>query len=218
MFSLIKSIILKDLLIEYREKGNLYYVFILTCTFSLLFTNYLKENHILFSYYVTLLITNILLSQRISRLEIGRNDELIVFNLPVDLSAFCISKIIYSLILFLFQASILFIFYNLFSQTYIIEINFNFIAFTLLFLIGLSIFFTCFSLLLERIKGEGQFMFIAIFPLIIPFLFLCFNGLNDLYYLGTGEYINSFNFQLLLAFDILLITVCPILFSYALRR
>jgi len=36
--------------------------------------------------------------------------------------------------------------------------------------------------------------------------------------LGTGEYINSFNFQLLLAFDILLITVCPILFSYALRR
>jgi hypothetical protein len=159
-----------------------------------------------------------LVNQRISRQELGKNDELIVFSLPFDLSIFCIAKIIFNFFIFIIQAILLIFLYNLFSNSYYIEFNYNFIFFTIIYILGLSIFFTCFSLMLERIKGEGQFMFITILPLVVPFLFLSFNTLNQLYYYQFNEFIKLFNFQLLIAFDILLFAVCPILFSYALRR
>tara|TARA_B100000945_G_scaffold42650_1_gene28901 strand:- start:826 stop:1482 length:657 start_codon:yes stop_codon:yes gene_type:complete len=218
MFKILKIIFFKDVLIELRDKGNFYYILILSAVFSLVFTSYLDYKYILFSFYITLLITNMLVNQRISRQELGKNDELIVFSLPFDLSIFCIAKIIFNFIIFIFQAILLIFLYNLFSNSYYIEFNYNFILFTIIYILGLSIFFTCFSLMLERIKGEGQFMFITILPLVVPFLFLSFNTLNQLYYYEFSEFIKLFNLQLLIAFDILLFAVCPILFSYALRR
>ena len=218
MFKILKIIFFKDVLIELRDKGNFYYILILSAVFSLVFTSYLDYKYILFSFYITLLITNMLVNQRISRQELGKNDELIVFSLPFDLSIFCIAKIIFNFFIFIFQALLLIFLYNLFSNSYYIEFNYNFILFTIIYILGLSIFFTCFSLMLERIKGEGQFMFITILPLVVPFLFLSFNTLNQLYYYEFSEFIKLFNLQLLIAFDILLFAVCPILFSYALRR
>ena len=218
MFKILKIIFFKDVLIEIREKGNFYYILILSAVFSLVFTTYLDYKYILFSFYITLLITSMLVNQRISRQELGKNEELIVFSLPFDLSIFCIAKIIFNFIIFIFQALLLIFLYNLFSNSYYIEFNYNFILFTIIYILGLSIFFTCFSLMLERIKGEGQFMFITILPLVVPFLFLSFNTLNQLYYYEFSEFIKLFNLQLLIAFDILLFTLCPILFSYALRR
>ena len=218
MFKILKIIFFKDVLIEMRDKGNFYYILILSAVFSLVFTSYLDEKYILFSFYITLLITSMLVNQRISRQELGKNDELIVFSLPFDLSIFCIAKIIFNFFIFIIQAILLIFLYNLFSNSYYIEFNNNFIFFTIIYILGLSIFFTCFSLMLERIKGEGQFMFITILPLVVPFLFLSFNTLNQLYYYEFSEFIKLFNLQLLIAFDILLFTVCPILFSYALRR
>ena len=218
MFKILKIIFFKDVLIEIREKGNFYYILILSAVFSLVFTTYLDYKYILFSFYITLLITSMLVNQRISRQELGKNDELIVFSLPFDLSIFCIAKIIFNFFIFIFQALLLIFLYNLFSNSYYIEFNYNFILFTIIYILGLSIFFTCFSLMLERIKGEGQFMFITILPLVVPFLFLSFNTLNQLYYYEFSEFIKLFNLQLLIAFDILLFAVCPILFSYALRR
>ena len=218
MFKILKIIFFKDVLIEMRDKGNFYYIIILSAVFSLVFTSYLDEKYILFSFYITLLITSMLVNQRISRQELGKNDELIVYSLPFDLSIFCIAKIIFNFFIFVIQAILLIFLYNLFSNSYYIEFNYNFIFFTIIYILGLSIFFTCFSLMLERIKGEGQFMFITILPLVVPFLFLSFNTLNQLYYYQFNEFIKLFNFQLLIAFDILLFAVCPILFSYALRR
>ena len=218
MFKILKIIFFKDVLIEMRDKGNFYYIIILSAVFSLVSTSYLDEKYILFSFYITLLITSMLVNQRISRQELGKNDELIVFSLPFDLSIFCIAKIIFNFFIFIIQAILLIFLYNLFSNSYYIEFNYNFIFFTIIYILGLSIFFTCFSLMLERIKGEGQFMFITILPLVVPFLFLSFNTLNQLYYYQFNEFIKLFNFQLLIAFDILLFAVCPILFSYALRR
>ena len=218
MFKILKIIFFKDVLIEMRDKGNFYYILILSAVFSLVFTSYLDEKYILFSFYITLLITSMLVNQRISRQELGKNDELIVFSLPFDLSIFCIAKIIFNFFIFIIQAILLIFLYNLFSNSYYIEFNNNFIFFTIIYILGLSIFFTCFSLMLERITGEGQFMFITILHLVVPFLLLYFNTLNQLYYYQFNEFIKLFNFQLLIAFDILLFTVCPILFSYALRR
>ena len=218
MFKILKIIFFKDVLIEMRDKGNFYYILILSAVFSVVFTSNLDEKYILFSFYITLLITSMLVNQRISRQELGKNDELIVFSLPFDLSIFCIAKIIFNFFIFIIQAILLIFLYNLFSNSYYIEFNNNFIFFTIIYILGLSIFFTCFSLMLERIKGEGQFMFITILPLVVPFLFLSFNTLNQLYYYQFNEFIKLFNFQLLIAFDILLFAVCPILFSYALRR
>ena len=179
MFKILKIIFFKDVLIEMRDKGNFYYILILSAVFSLVFTSYLDEKYILFSFYITLLITSMLVNQRISRQELGKNDELIVFSLPFDLSIFCIAKIIFNFFIFIIQAILLIFLYNLFSNSYYIEFNNNFIFFTIIYILGLSIFFTCFSLMLERIKGEGQFMFITILPLVVPFLFLSFNTLNQ---------------------------------------
>jgi hypothetical protein len=75
-----------------------------------------------------------------------------------------------------------------------------------------------FSLMLERIKAEGQFMLIMIYPLIVPFLILAKNSLIEINYMDFMEFINSFSLQVLIAFDILLLAICPILFSYSVRR
>ena len=107
MFKILKIIFFKDVLIEMRDKGNFYYIIILSAVFSLVFTSYLDEKYILFSFYITLLITSMLVNQRISRQELGKNDELIVFSLPFDLSIFCIAKIIFNFFIFIIQAILL---------------------------------------------------------------------------------------------------------------
>jgi len=94
----------------------------------------------------------------------------------------------------------------------------NFLTLCFLFSVGVSSILSTFSLMLERIKGEGHFMFMLIYPLILPFLLLSYNSipLIDLY--GGESFFSSFSLQALVAFDILLLTICPILFSYSIRR
>ena len=218
MFRIIIIFLSKDFSIEFNEKINFFYTLILLSTFSLIFTSFLESDYILFSYFMTLLITNMILSQRIARSESSNNQELVAYNLPIDLSVFCISKILFNIFIYLLQAILLVLFYNLFSQNYKIDISTSFILFTLVYVIGLACLLTTFSLMLERIKSEGQFMFISIYPLVLPFLFLSFNSLDNLFLGSYEDLINSFNFQVLLAFDILMFAICPILFSYAIRR
>ena len=94
----------------------------------------------------------------------------------------------------------------------------NFIIFSIFFSLGLSTILTTFSLMLERIKSEGQFMMIMVYPLIIPFLVLSYNCLAQLNLLDFIPFVDTFSLQVLIAFDILLLAVCPILFSYSVRR
>jgi ABC-type transport system involved in cytochrome c biogenesis permease component len=85
-------------------------------------------------------------------------------------------------------------------------------------LLGLSVILTMFSLMLERVKTEGQFMLIMVYPLIVPFLILSHNSLIEINHAHFSVFINSFSLQVLIAFDILLLAICPILFSYSVRR
>lgn len=216
--NLIKIFLLKDLKVEFKEKTNLFYMLVLLSTFTLIITTYFKHENPLNLYFLIFLIIHFFSHQRISRQEIGTSDDLIVFNLPVDLSLFCIAKIIYCTFLFFVINVFLYLLYNLLTQDELIKLNYGFLLFSIIFSIGINTILTAFSLLLERIKGEGHFMFILIFPLILPFIFLSFNSINDLYSMNFYEFIFSFNFQILFAFDILLFALCPILFNYALRR
>ena len=216
--NLIKIFLLKDLKVEFKEKTNFFYILILLSTFTLIVTTYFKHENPLNLYFLIFLIIHFFSHQRISRQEIGTSDDLIVFNLPIDLSLFCIAKILFSTSLFFVINIFLFLLYNLLTQEELINLNYGFFLFSFIFSIGINSILTSFSLLLERIKGEGHFMFILIFPLILPFIFLSFNSISDLYSMNFYKFISSFNFQILFAFDILLFALCPILFSYALRR
>ena len=221
MDSFIQKVILifmKDLKTEIREKLNVVYLFILCPTLSLIMFIFLGEKSMVELFFLTCLIVALVANQRISRQEISVGGELILISAPIDLSILCFSKILFFIFINVFINIIVFITLFMLSNNFILIdfIGFSFLC--LLFTIGLSSILCTFSLMLERIKGEGQFMFILIYPLIVPFLVLSYNSINLLGLLPSEEFFSSFALQGLAAFDILLLTICPILFSYSIRR
>jgi len=211
-------ILQKDFISESREKLNLMYFLILAPTISLILFIFNDSGNFIYLYFLTVLIVSLLTNQRISRQEIAPDGDLILINAPIDLSIFCLSKILFAFILNIFINVIVFLTFLLISNGLFFNNLKNFIILSIFFSLGLSIILTMFSLMLERIKGEGQFMFIMIYPLIVPLLILSQNSLVEINYIDFAEFINSFSLQVLIAFDILLLAICPILFSYSVRR
>ena len=208
----------KDFISEFRDKLNFVYYLILSPAISLIFYIFNDSQNPLYLYFLTILIINLITNQRISRQEISSQGELILINMPLDLSVFCLSKIIFTFILNFVISFITIAVFMLLAGGLFFENTNNFIVFSIFFSLGLSTILTAFSLMLERIKSEGQFMMIMIYPLIIPFLVLSYNCLAELNLLDFILFIDTFSLQVLIAFDILLLAVCPILFSYSVRR
>ena len=208
----------KDFLSEFRDKLNFVYYLILSPAISLIFYIFNDSQNPLYLYFLTILIINFITNQRISRQEISSQGELILINMPLDLSVFCLSKIIFTFLLnFVISFITIAVFMLLAGGLFFKNTN-NFIIFSIFFSLGLSTILTTFSLMLERIKSEGQFMMIMVYPLIIPFLVLSYNCLAQLNLLDFIPFVDTFSLQVLIAFDILLLAVCPILFSYSVRR
>ena len=208
----------KDFLSEFRDKLNFVYYLILSPAISLIFYIFNDSQNPLYLYFLTILIINLITNQRISRQEISSQGELILINMPLDLSVFCLSKIIFTFLLnFVISFITIAVFMLLAGGLFFKNTN-NFIIFSIFFSLGLSTILTTFSLMLERIKSEGQFMMIMVYPLIIPFLVLSYNCLAQLNLLDFIPFVDTFSLQVLIAFDILLLAVCPILFSYSVRR
>ena len=207
----------KDFLSEFRDKLNFVYYLILSPAISLIFYIFNDSQNPLYLYFLTILIINFITNQRISRQEISSQGELILINMPLDLSVFCLSKIIFTFILNFVISFITIAVFMLLAGGLFFENTNNFIIFSIFFSLGLSTILTTFSLMLERIKSEGQFMMIMVYPLIIPFLVLSYNCLAQLNLLDFIPFVDTFSLQVLIAFDILLLAVCPILFSYSVR-
>ena len=208
----------KDFLSEFRDKLNFVYYLILSPAISLIFYIFNDSQNPLYLYFLTILIINLITNQRISRQEISSQGELILINMPLDLSVFCLSKIIFTFLLNFVISFITIAVFMLLAGGLFFENTNNFIIFSIFFSLGLSTILTTFSLMLERIKSEGQFMMIMVYPLIIPFLVLSYNCLAQLNLLDFIPFVDTFSLQVLIAFDILLLAVCPILFSYSVRR
>ena len=217
-FSIIYMLLSKDFLSEFRDKLNFVYYLILSPAISLIFYIFNDSQNPLYLYFLTILIINFITNQRISRQEISSQGELILINMPLDLSVFCLSKIIFTFILNFVISFITIAVFMLLAGGLFFENTNNFIIFSIFFSLGLSTILTTFSLMLERIKSEGQFMMIMVYPLIIPFLVLSYNCLAQLNLLDFIPFVDTFSLQVLIAFDILLLAVCPILFSYSVRR
>ena len=208
----------KDLKIELREKLNLTYVFILSITLSLIGYTFIGPNKLIELFFFISLIASLVANQRISRQEISLGGELILISVPFDLSIICFAKILFFIIISLLINFTVFITLSLVSNVSIFDYGVNFLTLCILFIVGVSSILSTFSLMLERIKGEGQFMFILIYPLILPFLILAYNSIILVHISDSAVFFQSFSLQALVAFDILLLTVCPILFSYSIRR
>ena len=208
----------KDFLSEFRDKLNFVYYLILSPAISLIFYIFNDSQNPLYLYFLTILIINFITNQRISRQEISSQGELILINMPLDLSVFCLSKIIFTFLLNFVISFITIAVFMLLAGGLFFENTNNFIIFSIFFSLGLSTILTTFSLMLERIKSEGQFMMIMVYPLIITFLVLSYNFLAQLNLLDFIPFVDTFSLQVLIAFDILLLAVCPILFSYSVRR
>ena len=208
----------KDFLSEFRDKLNFVYYLILSPAISLIFYIFNDSQNPLYLYFLTILIINFITNQRISRQEISSQGELILINMPLDLSVFCLSKIIFTFLLNFVISFITIAVFMLLAGGLFFENTNNFIIFSIFFSLGVSTILTTFSLMLERIKSEGQFMMIMVYPLIIPFLVLSYNCLAQLNLLDFIPFVDTFSLQVLIAFDILLLAVCPILFSYSVRR
>ena len=208
----------KDFLSEFRDKLNFVYYLILSPAISLIFYIFNDSQNPLYLYFLTIIIINFITNQRISRQEISSQGELILINMPLDLSVFCLSKIIFTFLLNFVISFITIAVFMLLAGGLFFENTNNFIIFSIFFSLGLSTILTAFSLMLERIKSEGQFMMIMVYPLIIPFLVLSYNCLAQLNLLDFIPFVDTFSLQVLIAFDILLLAVCPILFSYSVRR
>ena len=89
----------KDFLSEFRDKLNFVYYLILSPAISLIFYIFNDSQNPLYLYFLTILIINFITNQRISRQEISSQGELILINMPLDLSVFCLSKIIFTFLL-----------------------------------------------------------------------------------------------------------------------
>ena len=217
-FSKVNLIFSKDLKTEIREKLNTIYLFILCPTLSLIMFIFIGEGNIIELFFLTCLIIALVANQRISRQEISVGGELILISIPIDLSILCFSKILFFIFINIFINLIVFLTLFMLSDNFIPLSSIGFFSLCILFSIGLSSILCTFSLMLERIRGEGQFMFMLIYPLIIPFLVLTYNSIIMLSSTNSAEFFSSFVLQALVAFDILLIVICPILFSYSIRR
>ena len=216
-FKIFILILKKDILVETREKLNLVYLLILSPTLSLIAFVFIGSDNPTALFFFTSLIVALLANQRVSRQEVSLGGDLILISAPCDLSIVCFSKILFFILINIFINLIVFITLSLISEDIFLN-SINFLTLCFLFSVGISSILSTFSLMLERIKGEGHFMFILIYPLILPFLLLSYNSilLIDLY--GGESFFSSFSLQALVAFDILLLTICPILFSYSIRR
>ena len=101
-FSIIYMILQKDFISESREKLNLMYFLILAPTISLILFIFNDSGNFIYLYFLTVLIVSLLTNQRISRQEIAPDGDLILINAPIDLSIFCLSKILFAFILNIF--------------------------------------------------------------------------------------------------------------------
>ncbi len=211
-------ILRKDFLSESRERLNLMYLLILAPTISLILLIFNDSDNVIHLYFLSILIIGLMTNQRISRQEISPSGDLILINAPIDMSLFCLSKILFAFILNIFMSLVVFVTFLLISSGLFFNKLPNFAILTVFFLLGLSVILTMFSLMLERVKTEGQFMLIMVYPLIVPFLILSHNSLIEINHAHFSVFINSFSLQVLIAFDILLLAICPILFSYSVRR
>ena len=217
-FSILYMILRKDFLSESRERLNLMYLLILAPTISLILLIFNDSDNVIHLYFLSILIIGLMTNQRISRQEISPSGDLILINAPIDMSLFCLSKILFAFILNIFMSLVVFVTFLLISSGLFFNKLPNFAILTVFFLLGLSVILTMFSLMLERVKTEGQFMLIMVYPLIVPFLILSHNSLIEINHAHFSVFINSFSLQVLIAFDILLLAICPILFSYSVRR
>lgn len=217
-FSILYMMLQKDFLSESRERLNLMYLLILAPTISLILLIFNNSDNVVHLYFLSILIIGLMTNQRISRQEISPSGDLILISAPIDMSIFCLSKILFAFILNIFMSLVVFATFLLISSGSFFNKLPNFVILAILFLLGLSVILTMFSLMLERIKTEGQFMLIMVYPLIIPFLILSHNSLIEINYVHFSAFISSFSLQVLIAFDILLLAICPILFSYSVRR
>ena len=211
-------ILRKDFLSESRERLNLMYLLILAPTISLILLIFNDSDNVIHLYFLSILIIGLMTNQRISRQEISPSGDLILINAPIDMSLFCLSKILFAFILNIFMSLVVFVTFLLISSGLFFNKLPNFAILTVFFLLGLSVILTMFSLMLERVKTEGQFMLIMVYPLIVPFLILSHNSLIEINHAHFSVFINSFSLQVLIAFDILLLAICPILFSCSVRR
>ncbi len=217
-FSILYMILRKDFLSESRERLNLMYLLILAPTISLILLIFNDSDNVIHLYFLSILIIGLMTNQRISRQEISPSGDLILINAPIDMSLFCLSKILFAFILNIFMSLVVFVTFLLISSGLFFNKLPNFAILTVFFLLGLSVILTMFSLMLERVKTEGQFMLIMVYPLIVPFLILSHNSLIEINHAHFSVFINSFSLQVLIAFDILLLAICPILFSCSVRR
>jgi len=208
----------KDFLSESRERLNLMYLLVLAPTISLILLIFNNSDNVIHLYFLSILIIGLMTNQRISRQEISPSGDLILISAPIDMSLFCLSKILFAFILNIFMSLVVFATFLLISSGSFFSKLPNFVILAIFFLLGLSVILTMFSLMLERVKTEGQFMLIMVYPLIIPFLILSHNSLIEINYVHFSAFISSFSLQVLIAFDILLLAICPILFSYSVRR
>ena len=217
-FSILYMMLQKDFLSESRERLNLMYLLVLAPTISLILLIFNNSDNVIHVYFLSILIIGLMTNQRISRQEISPSGDLILISAPIDMSLFCLSKILFAFILNIFMSLVVFATFLLISSGSFFSKLPNFVILAIFFLLGLSVILTMFSLMLERIKTEGQFMLIMVYPLIIPFLILSHNSLIEINYVHFSTFISSFSLQVLIAFDILLLAICPILFSYSVRR
>ena len=217
-FSILYMMLQKDFLSESRERLNLMYLLILAPTISLILLIFNNSDNVVHLYFLSILIIGLMTNQRISRQEISPSGDLILISAPIDMSLFCLSKILFAFILNIFMSLVVFATFLLISSGSFFSKLPNFVILAIFFLLGLSVILTMFSLMLERVKTEGQFMLIMVYPLIIPFLILSHNSLIEINYVHFSAFISSFSLQVLIAFDILLLAICPILFSYSVRR
>ncbi len=217
-FSILYMMLQKDFLSESRERLNLMYLLVLAPTISLILLIFNNSDNVIHLYFLSILIIGLMTNQRISRQEISPSGDLILISAPIDMSLFCLSKILFAFILNIFMSLVVFATFLLISSGSFFSKLPNFVILAIFFLLGLSVILTMFSLMLERVKTEGQFMLIMVYPLIIPFLILSHNSLIEINYVHFSAFISSFSLQVLIAFDILLLAICPILFSYSVRR
>ena len=111
--SIVNLILWKDLVSEFREKLNIIYFLILAPAVSLMFFVFIGEQNPVHLFFLTILIINLITNQRISRQEVTSQGELILINIPFDLSVLCLSKILFTFLLnflILIVALVMFIF------------------------------------------------------------------------------------------------------------
>ena len=139
----------KDFLSESRERLNLMYLLILAPTISLILLIFNNSDNVIHLYFLSILIIGLMTNQRISRQEISPSGDLILISAPIDMSIFCLSKILFAFILNIFMSLVVFATFLLISSGSFFNKLPNFVILAIFFLLGLSVILTMFSLMLE---------------------------------------------------------------------